>query len=251
MSEDMFKAPEAELVDPKPSTSSYGSIDKAIAGDYEFTIGGVIKEGWEKTKGAKWAIHVALFWYFLVLVALVVLSQLAMVALVDPVGNPSTIALFSLLQQIVLNLVLMPIVVGIFILGIKRSVDAPMESTSVFDYFNKAASLFLTMFLVYLMVFIGLLLLVLPGIYLAIAYFYSMPLVVEKDLRPWQAMEVSRKAIGKRWFSFFLLSIVISLIVFISAIPLGIGMIWTIPMSFVCYGLLYRNMFGVEGKTLT
>jgi len=41
------------------------------------------------------------------------------------------------------------------------------------------------------------------------------------------------------------------IIIGVSMIPLGIGMIWTMPMMLICYGILYRNMFGVEGKTLT
>jgi len=246
---DIFEAPEADLVQPQPATTDYGSIDKAIAGDYEFTIGGVLKEGWDKTTGAKWAIHMAFFWYFLVAIALVILSQLAMMTFIDQTTDPMMVSGLAIGQQLVLNLIMLPIVVGILILGIKRSVDAPLESTSVFDYFNKMGSLLLTMILVYIMVLIGFVLLIVPGIYLSLAYFMAMPLVVEKDLSPWQAMEISRKAITKRWFSFFFFGLLMSFILMLSIIPLGIGLIWTMPMMFVCYGVLYRNMFGVEGKT--
>ena len=246
---DMFEAPEADLVQPQTTVSGQGSIDKAIAGDYEFTIGAVIKEGWAKTKGSKWAIHMAFFWYFLVAVALMVLSQLAMMTFVTPVTDPMMVTGMAIGQQLLINLVTLPIIVGIFLLGIKRSVDAPMESTSVFDYFRKMGTLLLTMILVYLMVIIGFVLLIIPGIYLSFAYFMAMPLVVEKGLSPWQAMEISRKAITKRWFSFFFLALALSFIIIISAIPLGLGMIWTLPMMFVCYGVLYRNMFGVEAAT--
>nr|MDA3868631.1 hypothetical protein [Gammaproteobacteria bacterium] len=67
----------------------------------------------------------------------------------------------------------------------------------------------------------------------------------------WQALETSRKAITRRWFSVFALFIILSIIVFISAIPLGLGLIWTMPLMIIAFGVLYRNMFGVEAETLT
>ena len=106
------------------------------------------------------------------------------------------------------------------------------------------------MLLMYLMILIGFVLLIIPGIYLMIAYFMAMPLVVEKGLSPWQALEVSRKTITHRWFSVFFFSIVMTLILIISMIPLGIGVIWTAPMMMIAYGIMYRNMFGVEAATL-
>lgn len=248
---DIFEAPKADLVDQKDATTEYGSVEKAISGDYEFSIGGVIKEGWQKTKGAKWPMILAFFWYFLVAIALVVLMQLAMVTMISQIPDPNLILAVSIVEQVVLNLIILPIATGLFILGIKRSVNAPLESTSVFDYFNKTGSILLTVILVYIMVIIGFVLLILPGIYLSLAYFMALPLVVEKGLSPWQAMEVSRKAITKRWFSFFFLGLLMFIILGVSMIPLGIGLIWTLPMMLICYGILYRNMFGVEGKTLT
>jgi hypothetical protein len=34
-------------------------------------------------------------------------------------------------------------------------------------------------------------------------------------------------------------------IMMISMIPLGIGLIWTVPMFIVAQGILYRTIFGV------
>jgi uncharacterized membrane protein len=100
------------------------------------------------------------------------------------------------------------------------------------------------------MVLIGFVLLIIPGIYLAIAYYMAMPLVVEKGLSPWAAMEISRKTVSKRWFTMFFFGIVMMLILIVSAIPLGIGLIWTLPMAMIAYGVIYRNMFGIRNQTL-
>lgn len=232
------------------SDNNYGSIEKAISGDYEFSIGDVLSEAWEKTSGAKWVIQVAFFYYFLVIIGVVVVMGTAVALLMGASDDVAFSVVMELVIQLGLNLIIMPIAMGIAILGIKRSVDAPIIAGSIFGYFSKMFSLLATLILMYIMIVIGLLLLVLPGIYLAVAYYMAMPLVVEKGMSPWQALETSRKAITHRWFSVFGLFLILGIIVFVSAIPLGLGMIWTLPMMIIAFGILYRNMFGVEPETI-
>jgi uncharacterized membrane protein len=63
-------------------------------------------------------------------------------------------------------------------------------------------------------------------------------------------MEISRKTVSKRWFTMFFFGIVMSLILIVSVIPLGIGLVWTLPMGMIAYGIIYRNMFGIRNQTL-
>jgi hypothetical protein len=62
----------------------------------------------------------------------------------------------------------------------------------------------------------------------------------------WQAMELSRKTITKQWFRFFGLGIVAVVLIVVSAIPFGIGLIWSIPTVYIAYGLLYHHLFDEE-----
>ena len=246
-----YQTPKANLEIEPQAVEGYGSIEKAISGDYELSIGDVIKEAWSKTKGTKWTFQVAFLLYMLVAILLMVLLQIASLTILPNTTDPSVMQSWSLIEQVLLNLILTPIMMGLFLLGVRRSVNAPLEAISIFDYFHKSLTLFATLILVYIMIFIGLLLLVIPGIYLMVAYFMALPLVVEKGLSPWRAMEVSRKAVTRRWFTVLFLSIVLTFIIAISMIPLGIGLIWTMPMVMIAYGVLYRNMFGVEAKTIS
>lgn len=247
---DVYKAPESNLVNETANEGEYGSVEKAIRGEYEFTISGVLSEAWALTSGAKWPVFLAFVFYMLVMIGVMIVMAFGVMA-VNGASPGSAAAVFvQIIMQLGMNLIAMPLAVGILILGIKRAVGAPMSPGSIFNYYSKTLSLFLTLVLVYIMVMIGLLLLVIPGIYLMIAYYMAMPLVVEKGMSPWQAMETSRKAITHRWFSFFGLGIVMMLIVSISVIPLGIGLVWTLPMMIIAFGVLYRNMFGVESSTI-
>ncbi len=66
---------------------------------------------------------------------------------------------------------------------------------------------------------------------------------------PWQALETSRKAVTKRWFSLFGLYVVLTLITVVAMIPLTLGLIWTVPLFFIATGIVYRNMFSCEEAT--
>jgi uncharacterized membrane protein len=227
--------------------TSNGSLETGISGQYQFAIGEVLQEAWAKTSGAKLTIILALLAYMgVVFVAsLIVGFVFGMLGL----GNdPESVAgvMSAILQQLVLMVITLPLGMGLFMLGLKRSVDQPLSVGSIFDYFGKAVPLLLTALLMYVMLIIGFLLLILPGIYLSIAYYLAMPLVVEKNLGPWQALEASRKAITKRWFAVFGFMLLFVLINIVAVIPLGIGLIWTLPMSLIAYGILYRNVFGCE-----
>jgi uncharacterized membrane protein len=73
---------------------------------------------------------------------------------------------------------------------------------------------------------------------------------VDKNLAAWEAMETSRKATGKHWFGIFGFGIVIALINMATVFTLFIGLIWTIPLSVIAYGILYRNMFGCSETSI-
>jgi hypothetical protein len=64
-------------------------------------------------------------------------------------------------------------------------------------------------------------------------------------------MDASRKAITHRWFAVFGLFVLLGLINLVAMIPLGIGLIWFLPLTVIAGGILYRNIFGCEAQTLS
>ena len=139
--------------------------------------------------------------------------------------------------------VLVPIMLGIVMLAISHVRAKNLQLQSIFDYYVYVWPLVFASIAMYIMIAIGFLLLILPGIYLAVSYKFTLPLIVDKNLGIWEAMELSRRTVTKRWFKFFGLDIVLLIIVVISAIPLGIGLIWTAPMAFIAHALLYHHLF--------
>ncbi|RDH81400.1 MAG: hypothetical protein DIZ80_15040 [endosymbiont of Galathealinum brachiosum] len=245
----VYQTPESNLVNENVSTGDYGSVEKALRGEYQFTIGSILSEAWAKTGGSKWIFMLGFILYFLTFVGIIIALGIVIAGLTAVTQEPAIVGFFQFVIQLGINLIVMPMVMGIFMMGVRRSVDAPISSGMIFNYFSKMLPLFVAVILINVLVIFGFILLVIPGIYLMISYGFAMPLIVEKGMRPWQAMETSRKAITHRWFSVFFLFIVMFVIVMIAMFTV-IGLIWVLPMLMIAYGILYRNVFGVEATTI-
>lgn len=240
---DIYAAPQAPLRQTSAS-GDQGSLERGIAGDYDFSIGAILREAWEKTSGAKWTINLATLAFF----ALVVVFMLWTLAVQQDGEEPGW--RFQLAQQIVSALLGAPITAGFYMIGIRRAVGAPIGAGMVFGQFGKIIPLFVLQLLSTFLLIAGFLLLVLPGIYLIVGYTLAIPLVAEKGLGPWRALEASRRAVGRHWFKAVGLGLAIGGINVLGFLALGIGILWTFPMSVIAYGIYYRTVFGVEPETV-
>ena len=64
-----------------------------------------------------------------------------------------------------------------------------------------------------LLIAAGLLLFVLPGIYLIVAYSFSYMLIADRHLGAWQALEASRRVVTRNWWGIFWLTGVMLLLI--------------------------------------
>ena len=211
--------------------------------EYDFDMIEIIKAGWIHINGIKMQFIVA----FLIYIVIAIIVQTAL-GFVFPQGSSENPNLLNQLIVGVLSMpILVPLLVGIIMMAINNSRGETVDFKSVFNYYHLTGVLSLAGILVYIMTMVGLMLFVLPGIYLSIAYTFTMPLIVDKNLGVWDAMELSRKTVTMHWFKVFGLVLLLGIIGLISAIPLGIGLIWTVPLMFITlYGLLYSVMFEDE-----
>lgn len=209
--------------------------------EYDFDIIEIIKEGFRRIEGVK-GIFLATFVVYVVITIVVQIILSIFFPSPPPPAEPNIVN-----QQIVTILsypVVMPIVTGIMMLAIDYSRGEGIEFKSIFNYFHLTGKLALAGILIYIMTIIGFVLLILPGIYLSIAYIFTLPLIVDKGMNVWDAMELSRKAVTKHWFKVFGLFFLLSLIMALGTLALGIGLIWAVPLLFVTlYGLLYPLIF--------
>ena len=91
---------------------------------------------------------------------------------------------------------------------------------------------------------LGLLCCVIPGVYLAVAWKFTLPLVIDKQLGFWDAMELSRKTVTPQWWSLFALMLLAGLISAAGLIVCCIGVLATIPIGIAAILYAYDDMLG-------
>lgn len=239
---DVYKAPEADLNQPV-EVGEYGSLETALAGNYSFDPVEVIKKAWETLLGLK-----GTFWLAVLIYAILagVLNGIAAFTL----GlDATTYGVGDLFAQLLSTFLLSPLYAGIFIIALKHSIGSPIQVGEIFNHYDKILPIFVVTILTQLIVGIGLVLLIIPGIYLAVCLSFAMPLVVEKNMSPMQAIKTSRKVVHHKWFSFagfLLLGLVVG---FVGVLALLVGLVWAAPLVTLAWALVYRDVFGVEETT--
>ncbi|WP_159084337.1 hypothetical protein [Dongshaea marina] len=153
-----------------------------------------------------------------------------------------------MLEQVIFMLVITPMQVGLMFIGIHRAREEKASVRTLFAYFNKILPLFGMLILMYILLALGFVVLILPFIYLFVAYMFAMYVMIDKRVGIWQAMELSRKTITRRWFTVFATMHILMFINIIATIFLLIGLIWSVPFSALVMGVLYRNLFGLAAK---
>ena len=247
---DIYATPESDLLQTIVSERGGGNIEDAIAGNIEIRMLGTHAEAWRDLKGFKLKCHIASAIWFVVYLVAALISIPILIGLAAVGADKNTASIIGSLVQTVAIAATMPMLAGITIMGIRHAQKKTVSSATVFQYFHRIMGAILWYILMSLMIVLGFILLIIPGIYLSFAYMFSLPLMIEKNLTAWQALEVSRKAVTRIWFrasGFFLL---IMFMLVLGTIPLGIPLIWIVPWIALAYAMIYFKLFGAEAQTL-
>jgi hypothetical protein len=247
---DIYATPESDLSQGPRSERRGGNVDDAIDGNIEINMLETLGEAWRGLKGFKLKCLIATILWFLVYVLAALISLPVTIGLVALGADQLTASYIASLVQIIAVSVTFPMMVGITIMGIRHAQGRSVSAGSIFNYFNRSPMAILWYFLMSLMIMLGYLLLILPGIYLSFAYMFSLPLLVEKDMNAWQALEISRKAVTRIWFRATGFLLLILLLVALGFILLFFPLIWIVPWVTLAYAMVYFKLFGAEARTL-
>lgn len=246
----IYATPTADVTPRVDSARSGGKIDAAIAGDIEVSVLQTMGEAWRGLKGFKLKCHIATVIWFLAYLLAILISLPVYPGLAAIGADEASASIIGSIVQLVAISVTMPMIAGITIMGIRHAQGRSVSAGSILNYFRRAPAAILWYLLTTLMISLGYLLLILPGIYLSFAYMFSLPLMIEKDIGAWRALEISRKAVTRLWFratGFMLLG---TLLLMLGMIPLGIPLIWIVHWVTLAYAMLYFKLFGAEAQTL-
>jgi len=139
-----------------------------------------------------------------------------------------------------------PLFMGNFIVSAKLLQGQTPEFRDFFAGFQYFLPLLLLSLIAGLFIGIGTILLIIPGVYLAVAYLFASYLVVDRRLDFWPAMELSRRTINPRWFGYFAFMLLLALLNLAGALLLGLGLLVTIPLSFCAVTAAFADLFGFQ-----
>jgi hypothetical protein len=225
-----------------------GSIEATLAGQGQLAIGATMGEAWERTNGSKAIIFGGFLLTYAVLLALqYVVGLVVPMAPEDGTFDLPTFATGSL-ASLAVTFLGYPMFAGVFLAGARHAAGLPIRFADLFSQYQRLPTFMLVSVLQVLLITVGFVLLVLPGLYLSVAYLLAFPLVADRGMGAWEAMETSRKLVTKHWFTVFFLLLLVGVLTGLSAIFLLIPLVWTLPWTILCMGIVYRNLAGIATR---
>ena len=103
-----------------------------------------------------------------------------------------------------------------------------------------------------IMVFgLGVLVALIPAIYLSISWMFTVPLVMDKGVEFWPAMGLSHRMVRKHFVSVFALLIVGALINLVGVIACCVGVLFSVPIVFGSLMYAYETIFSGRSPQAT
>lgn len=222
-----------------------------------------IRGAWEKVSGAK-----ATLWIAFAFIIVLSIINIALQAYLKEHSN-TVLSVVDFLLQVITYLLQM----GLLYLGIQRALGRPLVWQDVFMGLKPAMTIkIILLYLLQILVLILPIIVIIGGIAIAgvanqdrtmAAMFVSALLVflgsiaiifimfrmmlsfgylLEEKLGPWDAIKKSFAATRGNVWRLIFIHLIFAILFFISMIPFGIGLIWTLPLSVILYGEIYRRL---------
>jgi uncharacterized membrane protein len=165
---------------------------------------------------------------------------------------PSEFIVFSVLGAIIFSnpisglLLGGPAMASYFHLAHLASKGQQIEISDFFRGFDKAGNLIKLSLLIFLIVSLGLLMLIIPGIYFAVSYVFSHLFVWFYDKDPTEAIRLSKLTVSGNFRQILLLFLILAGINLLGLMALGVGILLTMPFSFCVVYAAFDDIIGIS-----
>ncbi|MBI5687107.1 MAG: DUF4339 domain-containing protein [Verrucomicrobia bacterium] len=252
-------APGVAPTGPAPGAELAGQI---LQRDYTVAFGDWLNQGWNFFKanmgfalGACWIVFGMSFG-------------------VSAIGM---IPCFGAVVQLAFNLVVQPVLIGgVWYVLLQRRRGQTVSFGNIFDGFNLffAQAILVNLIMTVLilaaalpggvvvgigalladsrnmlgvsLVVLGVGLIMVPVLYLGVCYSFALPLVADRRMQFWAAMETSRRVVARHWFAIFAYGLVVGLLTMLGLLACIVGIVFTLPMCFCMFMVAYENIFGQQ-----
>jgi len=211
--------PQSEIPPPSETADSAALVQVVTARPVPIDVGSCLGRAWDKMMTDLWTI--------------IGISALVWIAL-------------SASHAVYVGIIITgPLLGGLYFYYLKKIRGQTAELQDAFAGFTLAfVQLLLASVVSGALIALGLALCVIPGIYLAVAWCFALPLIMDKQLSFWDAMELSRKTVNQNWWSVLWLIVVCGLINFGGGLLCCVGIFFTLPLTGLAMMYAYHDVFG-------
>jgi len=238
------------MAQPSPGLPGYGQsafsgVPEIAPGSQPLGIGACISRGFELTKRHFGIIFLTGLIYFGIMMGIGGVIGVADVVMgIDNTpqsASPAAVGVLFILD-VISNIVSIFLSLGATRIGLKLVSGEPAEVGMLFGEGSKLLRTIGASILYGLMVSVGFLLLIVPGIYLAIRFGQFQAAIVDRDLGVLDSLAYSSDITTNNRMSLFGLAVLNMLIVLAGVIALCIGMIFAIPIVWLAGLTAYRSL---------
>ena len=240
-----------------------GSVERAVKGEYSINVKAILTEAWQHTLQSRMSINIGLLLVtvFGMIVSFIASSFFGGIERV--IEDPQSLQLIN----VIVTIAVWPFMAGIEMMGVFHAVSKPTKINMVLSFLHRGSWVALCALLTSLLISLGFQLLIIPGVLLAVLLSLTIPLVVEKNLTPVQAIALSVKALRFKimpllaiysvlFLALISLAFPIALLIESSLAPLAVmvflfGLSYLAPWYYNIKGVLYREIFGVYSEQKT
>jgi len=223
--------------------------EELLARDYSLDIGGCITRSWELVKSHFWPVVGISFLVMAVIIGINQLLGLLTQPAINGMIYHRQISLGPILLVAGVSILTTPIytilIAGLFKYYLKLIRG---ESAGIGDAFSGFGPVIGKLALLGLvsgvLSTLGYCLCILPGIYLNVAWTFGIPLVIDRGMGFWEAMEFSRRVVAKHWFLMFALQLVCGLLAACGVIACCIGILVSVPFGTATLMYAYEDIYG-------
>jgi uncharacterized membrane protein len=133
---------------------------------------------------------------------------------------------------------------GMMRMAINQTRTGKVEFSELFSAGDVIVNLLIAVVITYILTAIGLVLCIIPGLILMALLAMTTPLIVDARKSGIEAIGESINLVKPHLGGMIVLGIVLVLIVGVSAIPCGLGLLVSYPLAFTAIALVYRDLTG-------
>jgi len=139
-----------------------------------------------------------------------------------------------------------PLTAGFFYIIFNRIRGKEIYIGDIGKGFNVFVPTLLAGILINIFVSVGYFFLIIPGIVISALYMFALPIIIEKNMDFWQAMETSRKLVSRNIFELSVFMLILLIFSFIGVLLLLVGFFVALPIVLAAIAYAYCDLIGLE-----